>query len=247
MTDTPNADGRNGPAAAAAAAGPQLEELQRRLDYRFNDLRLLELALTHRSLSGRHNNERLEFLGDAFLGYVVAAELFERHGDAKENQLTLLRASLVRGKTLADLGRALGLGEFLRLGSGELKSGGFRRDSILADAIEAIMGAVLLDGGPEPSKTLILRLLGDRLERARPGEVSKDPKTRLQELLQGRGESLPEYAVVEVVGSDHAQTFTVSCRVPALGESVSGKGRTRRAAEQQAASHALDRLGGTAL
>ncbi|MCC5887353.1 MAG: ribonuclease III [Gammaproteobacteria bacterium] len=240
-------EGTNVGNAAPASADPLLAELQRRLDYRFTDLRLLELALTHRSLSGRHNNERLEFLGDAFLGYVVAAELFDRYGDAKENQLTLLRASLVRGKTLADLARALGLGEFLKLGSGELKSGGFRRDSILADAVEAVIGAVLLDGGPEPSRTLILRMLGDRLERARPGEVSKDPKTRLQELLQGRGEALPEYEVVEVVGSDHAQTFTVSCRVPALGDSVSGKGRTRRAAEQQAASEALDRLGGGAL
>jgi len=226
---------------------PLLAELQRRLDYQFTNLRLLELALTHRSVSGRHNNERLEFLGDALLGYVVAAELFDRHGDAKENQLTLLRASLVRGKTLAELGRALGLGEFLRLGSGELKSGGFRRDSILADAVEAIIGAVLLDGGPESSRTLILRLLADRLERARPGEVSKDPKTRLQEWLQGRGEALPEYEVVEVIGSDHAQTFTVSCRVPVIGEHVSGKGRTRRAAEQQAASHALDRLAGDTL
>lgn len=239
MTNTPNVDG-----VMAASADPLLTELQRRLDYRFSNIRQLELALTHRSLSGRHNNERLEFLGDAFLGYVIAAELFERHGGAKENQLTLLRASLVRGKTLADLGRALGLGEFLRLGSGELKSGGFRRDSILADAVEAIIGAVLLDGGPEPARALILRLLGARLERARPGEVSKDPKTRLQELLQGRGEALPDYEVVEVVGSDHAQTFTVSCRVLAVGEQVLGKGRTRRAAEQQAASHVLDRLAG---
>lgn len=243
MTNASNPRGAT-PSPPPRGADPLLTELQRRLDYRFADLRLLELALTHRSLSGRHNNERLEFLGDAFLGYVVAAELFDRHGDAKENQLTLLRASLVRGKTLADLARALGLGEFLRLGSGELKSGGFRRDSILADAVEAIIGAVLLDGGPEASRALILRLLGDRLERARPGEVSKDPKTRLQELLQGRGEALPEYEVVQVVGSDHAQTFTVACRVPVLGDGVSGKGRTRRAAEQQAASEALDRLAG---
>lgn len=242
MTDASKVDH-----VTAPVIDPLLAELQRRLDYRFTDLRLLELALTHRSLSGRRNNERLEFLGDAFLGYVVAAELFDRHVDAKENQLSLLRASLVRGKTLADLGRSLGLGEFLRLGSGELKSGGFRRDSILADAIEAIIGAVLLDGGPEASRTLILHLLGERLERARPGEVSKDPKTRLQELLQGRGEGLPEYEVVEVVGNDHAQTFTVSCRVPTLGANVSGKGRTRRAAEQQAASQALDRLVGDTL
>ncbi len=221
-----------------------LGELQRRLGYDFRDADLLDLALTHRSVSGRRNNERLEFLGDAFLGYVAAAELFERHADAKENQLTLLRASLVRGRTLAELARAIGLGEFLRLGSGELKSGGHRRDSILADAVEAVIGAVLLDGGQESARTVVVGLLGDRLERARPGEVRKDPKTRLQEWLQGRGEALPEYEVAQVAGSDHAQTFTVICRVPALGEPISGRGRSRRAAEQQAASHALDLLGG---
>ncbi len=224
--------------------GGDLPELQRRLGYDFHDPALLELALTHRSLSGRRNNERLEFLGDAYLGYVVAAELFDRHGEAKENELTLLRASLVRGRTLADVAREVGLGEFLRLGSGELKSGGFRRDSILADATEAVIGAVLLDGGRRSARDLVLRLLGERLVRARPGEVHKDPKTRLQEHLQGRGEALPEYEIVEVTGSDHAQTFTVCCRVPLLGEAIVGRGRSRRAAEQQAASVALDALVG---
>ncbi|TVS16135.1 MAG: ribonuclease III [Gammaproteobacteria bacterium] len=228
----------------SGAAVGDLRELQRRLGYEFRESDLLDLALTHRSVSGRRNNERLEFLGDAFLGYVAAAELFERHAEAKENQLTLLRASLVRGRTLADLARAIGLGEFLRLGSGELKSGGHRRDSILADAIEAVIGAVLLDGGQEAARAVIVGLLGERLERARPGEVRKDPKTRLQEWLQGRGEALPEYEVAEVAGSDHAQTFTVFCRIPALGAPIAGRGRSRRAAEQQAASHALDVLGG---
>lgn len=232
------------PSSPAAAA--DWGELQRRLDYTFVDLSLLELALTHRSRSGRHNNERLEFLGDAFLGYVVAAQLFERHAGAKENQLTLLRASLVRGRTLADVGRSMGLGEFLRLGPGELKSGGYRRESILADAVEAIIGAVLLDGGVEPARAVVLRLLGDRLQRARPGAIDKDPKTRLQEWLQARGELLPEYEVVDVVGSDHAQTFTVACHIPMLGTAVQGRGRSRRAAEQQAASSALDRLAGDA-
>lgn len=221
----------------------ELEELQRRLDYRFRNTAHLELALTHRSRSGRHNNERLEFLGDAYLGYVVAAELFDRHAQAKEHELTLLRASLVRGRTLADLARSVGLGDFLRLGSGELKSGGFARESILADALEAVIGAVLLDGGPEASRTLILRLLGDRLDRARPGAVRKDAKTRLQELLQGRGEALPRYEVVSIGGSDHAQTFSVHCHLDALAEPVAGSGRSRRAAEQQAAARALDLLG----
>lgn len=222
---------------------PDLGELEQRLGYRFRDRNQLELALTHRSRSGRANNERLEFLGDAYLGYVVGAELFARHPDAKENQLTLLRASLVRGRTLAELGRAIELGEFLRLGAGELKSGGFRRESILSDAVEAIIGAVLLDGGSAPARALILHLLGDRLDRARPGEVRKDPKTRLQEHLQGRGAALPEYEVSEVAGSDHAQTFVVECRVPGLDLKVVGKGRSRRRAEQQAASQALDTLG----
>lgn len=241
MTRSPQVEG-----GGTDNGGGDLRELQRRLGYDFRDPSQLELALTHRSLSGRRNNERLEFLGDAYLGYVVAAELFERHAEAKENELTLLRASLVRGRTLADVARAVGLGEFLRLGSGELKSGGFRRDSILADAIEAVIGAVLLDGGREAARNLILRLLGERLERARPGEVRKDPKTRLQEHLQGRGEALPEYEILEVSGSDHAQTFTVRCQVPLLGEPIVGRGRSRRAAEQQAASHALDALNGRA-
>ncbi len=223
--------------------GADLRELQQRLGYVFRDPECLELALTHRSRSGSRNNERLEFLGDACLGYVVAAELFRRHGGAKENELTLLRASLVRGKTLADVARAIGLGQFLLLGSGERKSGGFRRDSILADTIEALIGAVLLDGGPAPAEALILRLLGDRFDHAQPGAVSKDPKTRLQELLQGRGEALPEYEVTDVTGSDHEQVFSVTCRIASLGEERIGKGRSRRAAEQEAATRALTALG----
>ena len=222
---------------------PDLNELQQRLGYRFNDPELLSLALTHRSRSARINTERLEFLGDAYLGYVVGEELYRRHADAKENQLTLLRASLVRGRTLAELGRAIGLGDFLRLGTGELKSGGFRRDSILSDAVEAIIGAVLLDGGQAPARELILHLLGARLDRARPGAVTKDPKTRLQEYLQGRGVELPNYRVEDVTGSDHAQTFIVICTIEPLAVIAEGRGRSRRLAEQQAASAALDAMG----
>ncbi len=222
---------------------PDLTELQRRLGYQFRQSELLSLALTHRSRSSRNNNERLEFLGDAYLGYVVGEELYRRHDQAKENELTLLRASLVRGRTLAELGRSIGLGDFLRLGTGELKSGGFRRDSILSDAVEAIIGAVLLDGGQQPARALILHLLGTRLDRARPGAVAKDPKTRLQEYLQGRGVELPTYEVEDVEGSDHAQTFRVTCTIAPLEISAEGRGRSRRQAEQQAAAAALDSLG----
>lgn len=222
---------------------PDLTELQQRLGYWFQQSELLLLALTHRSRSSRVNNERLEFLGDAYLGFVVGDELYRRHAEAKENELTLLRASLVRGRTLAELGRSIGLGDFLRLGTGELKSGGFRRDSILSDAVEAIIGAVLLDGGQEPARELILHLLGDRLDRARPGAVTKDPKTRLQEYLQGRGVELPNYEVEAVRGSDHAQTFVVICSIAPLEVTAEGRGRSRRLAEQQAAAAALDTLG----
>lgn len=225
---------RSTPADAAA-----LEAL---LGYRFSDAALLDLALTHRSRSGSRNNERLEFLGDAFLGFVVAAELFRRHPQAAESELTLIRASLVRRRTLAELGRSLALGERLHLGQGELRSGGFRRDSILADAVEALIGAVLLDGGDEPARALVLRLLGERLDLAQPGVVAKDPKTRLQEYLQGQGDALPEYEITEVRGQDHDQEFVVECRVPSREAKRSGRGVSRRAAEQHAAETMLAHL-----
>lgn len=230
---------RRGGARSAPADTAAFEAL---LGHRFADPALLDLALTHRSRSGSRNNERLEFLGDAFLGFVVAAELFRRHPRAAESELTLIRASLVRGRTLAEIGRTLGLGERLHLGQGELRSGGFRRDSILADAVEALIGAVLLDGGEQPARELVLRLLGERLELARPGVVEKDPKTRLQEYLQGQGDALPEYEIIEVHGQDHDQEFVVACRVPSRAETQSGRGVSRRAAEQQAASNMLERL-----
>ncbi|HSG90536.1 MAG TPA: ribonuclease III [Pseudomonadales bacterium] len=216
--------------------------LEERLGHVFADGSLLELALTHRSRSGSRNNERLEFLGDAFLGFVVAAELFDRHPGSQENELTLIRASLVRRRTLAELARELSLGDFLLLGQGELRSGGFRRDSILADAVEALIGAVLLDGGEAPARALVLSMLGTRLDDARPGVVAKDPKTRLQEFLQGKGEALPEYRIAEVHGSDHDQVFVVECRVATRDLSVAGRGASRRAAEQQAAQDTLEML-----
>jgi ribonuclease-3 len=212
--------------------------LEERMGHRFADESLLELALTHRSRSGGRNNERLEFLGDACLGFVIGAELYRRHPQAQENALTLMRAALVRGRTLAEVARDLGLGDYLRLGPGELKSGGFRRDSILSDALEALIGAVLLDAGEAAAQAFVLRLLGDRLDAARPGDVAKDPKTRLQELLQGQGRALPDYAVIGVDGSDHAREFRVRCSL-SEGEAAEGRGSSRRSAEQAAATAVL--------
>ena len=222
------------------------DALLARLGYRFADPTLLISALTHRSAGGI-NNERLEFLGDAVLGLVIAEALFKRYPDASEGELSRLRASLVRKQTLAELARDLCLGDCLRLGSGELKSGGYRRDSILADALEAIFGAVYLDGGFAACAALIMSLYAERLERlpARPLAV-KDPKTRLQELLQGRRMELPEYRVVSVHGDAHAQVFEVECRSLQLGEATLGYGSSRRRAEQQAAQQMLALLGAAA-
>lgn len=214
-----------------------------RLGYRFADPTLLRNALTHRSAGGL-NNERLEFLGDAVLGLVIAEALYKRYPDASEGELSRLRASLVRKQTLAELARDLCIGDCLRLGSGELKSGGFRRDSILADALEAIFGAVYLDSGFAACAGLIIHLYAERLERlpVRPLAV-KDPKTRLQELLQGRRLELPEYRVVSVHGDAHEQVFEVECRAPSVGETTLGYGSSRRRAEQQAAQQMLALLG----
>lgn len=216
--------------------------LLRKLDYRFRDISLLFAALTHRSAGGA-NNERLEFLGDAVLGLVIAEALYTRYPDAAEGELSRLRASLVRKQTLAELARDLELGEFLRLGSGELKSGGFRRDSILADALEAIFGAVYQDGGYDACRALIQALYHERLETL-PDDAAelKDPKTRLQEHLQGRGLELPTYTVLSVFGEAHAQTFKVECRIAALESSACGTGSSRRRAEQQAAQQMLQTL-----
>jgi ribonuclease-3 len=226
------------PRGGAAADPARLAE---RLGVDFADPALLERALTHRSRAGKRNYERLEFLGDAFLGYVVAEELFRRLPEAREDEMSLMRASLVRGPTLAAIARELGLGDWLRLGTGEQKSGGHRRDSILSDVVEAIIGAVLLDAGEGPARALVLRLLGPRLDAARPGVARKDPKTRLQELLQGRGEGRPEYEVLEVAGSDHDQQFRVACAA-GVGVRAEGRGRSRRAAEQAAAERVLAEL-----
>lgn len=218
-----------------------LQRLVRRLEHEFRQPALLEQALTHRS-AGRFNNERLEFLGDAVLGMVIADELYCRFGDIQEGVLSRMRAALVNEAALAELARELDLGECLRLGPGELKSGGFRRDSTLACALEAIIGAVYLDGGFEAAQRLIVGLYRSRLEQVDPANVSKDPKTRLQEHLQALRQPLPVYELVEVSGDAHEQTFRVECRLEGLDVVTRGSGRSRRIAEQEAAAAALAKL-----
>ena len=219
-----------------------IDNLCRQLGYQFDDLTLLENALTHRSASAI-NNERLEFLGDSILSFVITTELYKRFPELDEGKLSRLRASLVKGETLAELARELSLGDYLRLGSGELKSGGFRRDSILADSFEALLGAIFLDSDIETIQSLILSLFTDRLATVSPDTSLKDPKTRLQELLQAEHKELPEYSVEEVAGKAHEQEFKVSCRVDGLKHVTIGIASSRRKAEQVAASKALKQLG----
>jgi ribonuclease-3 len=206
---------------------------------------LFETALTHRSAHER-NNERLEFLGDAVLNLIIAEELYRRFPRVDEGGLSRLRARLVSSPPLAEIGAEIGVGAMLRLGSGELKTGGFRRESILADATEAIIGARYLDAGPDAARELVLRLFRQRLDALQPDAELKDPKTRLQELLQGRGEELPAYVLEATLGEPHAQTFQVRCEIhldDAQGAIVTaGEGASRRSAEQQAAAAALIRL-----
>jgi ribonuclease-3 len=220
---------------------PLTEWLAKVFGYRFGRIDLALAALTHRSAGGAHN-ERLEFLGDSVLNCCVARMLFDAHPEADEGALSRLRASLVSGASLAEVAASLNLGEYLRLGPGELKSGGFRRASILADALEALLGAMLLDGGFEAAEAAVSRLLGARLAALPAAGALKDPKTRLQELLQAAGLSLPNYSLRGVNGEPHAQHFAVACEVDALGLSSSGEGNSRRAAEQQAAARLFELL-----
>lgn len=215
--------------------------LRERFGYEPRDLALFRAALTHRSATGP-NNERLEFLGDAVLNLVVARHLYGRFPDAAEGELSRLRSRVVSREPLAEVAATLDLGDILQLGSGELKSGGFRRQSILADALEAVFGAIYLDGGPEAAASVIVQLFTARIAALPDPEALKDPKTRLQEYLQSRSLTLPHYAVLSVEGEDHAQTFEVSCEVPALGLSVRGRGSSRRRAEQQAAERMLAQI-----
>jgi ribonuclease-3 len=208
------------------------------LGHVFADAALCEAALTHRSAGSQHN-ERLEFLGDSLLNCAVARMLYDAHPDADEGALSRLRASLVSGDTLAEVAAELGLGEHLRLGSGELKTGGFRRASILADALEALFGAIFLDAGFEAASAVVRRIIGPRMSGMPAAGALKDPKTRLQEALQARGFALPIYTLTAVEGEAHAQSFTVNCKVPILGLAGVGHGASRRRAEQQAAARLL--------
>jgi ribonuclease III len=209
-----------------------------RLAYEPRDVDLFAAALTHRSASSR-NYERLEFLGDAVLNPVVAQRLYRAFPDATEGDLSRLRARLVSSEPLAQVAAGIALGDALQLGSGELKTGGFRRESILADAFEAVCGALFLDGGFEAVEQVIQRLFEPRIASLPAPASLKDAKTRLQEYLQGRGHSLPRYAVERVEGEAHAQTFHVICEVPDLGLSAQGSGLSRRRAEQEAAERIL--------
>lgn len=208
------------------------------LQISFSDITLLQQALTHRSAASR-NNERLEYLGDAILSFVIAEALFNRFPDVKEGKLSRLRASLVKGVTLAEIGRELRLGEVLILGPGELKSGGYRRESILADTVEAIFGALYQDRGLEVVKALILRLYEERLSAIDVNEVVKDAKTRLQELLQSRKQPLPLYSVKEVKRADNEPLFEASCQVAILKKLIIAQGSSHRKAETTAAERAL--------
>lgn len=220
---------------------PDRASLQRALGHRFTDAGLLELALTHRSIGGT-NNERLEFLGDALINACVAETLYRRHAELEEGDLSRLRASLVNQETLAEVARELDLGPHLVLGPGELKSGGFRRASILADALEAVVGAVFMDAGFDAARDVILGVLASRLASPPSADSLKDSKTRLQEVLQARELPLPVYAVESVRGEPHKQVFRVSCRIEPLELRTEGEGGSRRAAEQEAARHALEQI-----
>jgi ribonuclease III len=215
--------------------------VERAFGYVFTQPALCHAAVTHRS-AGADHNERLEFLGDSILNCGVARLLYDAHPEADEGALSRLRATLVSGETLALIAGELGLGEHLRLGPGELKSGGFRRASILADALEAILGAIFLDSGFDAAAAVVARIVGPRLSDLPAADTLKDPKTRLQEALQANGLALPVYTLTAAAGDPHMQSFTVTCEVPVLGVSAVGEGGSRRRAEQLAAAKLLELL-----
>lgn len=219
----------------------ELDKLEQGLGYRFADRALLTQALTHRS-AAPVNNERLEFLGDGILNFVVAAELYRRKPDLPEGDLSRLRASMVNQSSLARLARHLELGAYLNLGTGELKSGGHRRESILSDGLEAVFGAVYLDSDFETTRGIIVACYGDRLDNLPDVDALKDPKTRLQEYLQSGRLPLPSYQVLDVTGKAHNQTFSVECTIDGVSGATIGEARSRRQAEQRAADAMLARL-----
>jgi len=213
------------------------------IPYSFDDPELLALALSHRSI-GRHNNERLEFLGDSVLNFVIAARLFDLRTDNDEGELSRLRARVVRGDTLAKLASGLKLGEYIKLGEGELKCGGIKRNSILADGLEAVFGAIFLDGGFKSCEAAILHVCDPFIALLPDASELKDSKTRLQEWLQGRGYALPEYSVISDKGPPHQKQFVVECVAKDVDIKVSGKGASRQKAQQAAATVALEFIAG---
>jgi len=212
--------------------------LYQALGYQFAQDDILTRALTHASAKGTHN-ERLEFLGDALLGYLIAEILYQRFPQANEGELTRLRSNLVRRDTLAHIARNLDIGKYLILGSGEIKAEGFRRDSILANSVEALIAAVYLDGRLESCRVVVENIFQSLITDLHPTKQMKDPKSRLQEYLQAQHLSLPVYTILSITGTDHEQTFCVRCSVEIISESILGHGSTRRRAEQDAADHAL--------
>lgn len=217
-----------------------LEQLCRKLGYHFHDISLLKRALTHRS-AGKNNNERLEFLGDSVLGFVITEALYDKYALDDEGKLSRYRSLLVKGETLAQIARQFSIGDYLYLGGGELKSGGFRRASILADAVEAIIGAIVLDSNIDQAKGCILDWYDERISNVDQA-ILKDPKTRLQEYLQSKKHALPIYEITSIEGKEHNQLFHVQCQIKELGIIVNAKGSSRRSAEQQAAEHVLEQL-----
>jgi len=220
---------------------PDREQLETSLGYSFKNPELLSQALTHRS-AGKIHNERFEFLGDAILDLVIAERLFAKYPQATEGELSRMRANLVNGDVLAEIAAELGLGRYLQLGAGERKSGGKRRVSILADAVEAVIAAIYLEGGLGEAGVVIDRLYAGRLSAKNISETRKDSKTRLQELMQAQGLPLPSYHVKEVSGEAHNQTFTVECQVASLVQPQAGVGKSKRIAEQEAANQVLAAL-----
>jgi ribonuclease-3 len=218
-----------------------MDKLQKNLSYEFNDIDLLRRALTHRSVS-KNNNERLEFLGDSVLGCIISEELYSRHTSIDEGQLSRLRSHLVRGNTLANLAKKLSISENLILGQGELKSGGFRRESILADTFEAILGAIFLDSDYLTVKRVTMLLFSDLLNEAKAEDSLKDFKTQLQELLQKKGHSLPLYELLETKGKDHNAIFFVSCHVEELKITVEKNAKSIKRAEQACAQSILEEI-----
>ncbi len=218
-----------------------LERLCKTVGYDFKNRGLAETALTHRS-AGSLNNERLEFLGDAILGFVIADFLYNQYPEADEGELSRLRAALVKGDSLARIAKGLDLGSYLNLGPGELRSGGHSRGSILADAVEALLAAIYLDGGYMEARRVVLSLFENRLQSLTKKSHQKDPKTRLQELLQSQKVPLPTYSVISISGEQHDQCFKVSCCVETLDLRSEGTGSSRRKAEQDAASQLLRQI-----